>query len=138
MVYDLLRGVVRQSGAKAYLGCQIHRRVRKQVSLWLTVQQRRAMSRSLSQESEKLLGIIRGSAYAHEQKLYDIRKTRYPELRAEDKRHRDIQLEVSTAWAVAKNEVAQGLPFELAYSPTQPAADDSKASESPDNELFCD
>ena len=42
------------------------------------------------------------------------------QTREEDMRRRQVELERSTVWAVARNEAAAREPLDLPYSPTSP------------------
>ena len=47
---------------------------------------------------------------------------RYPEAREEDMKRRQVELERSTAWAIARNEAAACETVDLTYSHTSPGA----------------
>ena len=85
------------------------------------------MSRSIPAESGQLLGVARRAALSYEEKCYTLRKARYPEVRAEDMRRRQAEVEHSTAWTLAWNKAARRLPLDLPYSPTTPDVDNCKS-----------
>ena len=101
----------------------------------MTGEQRTSMSRSLTVESEQLLGVVRMSAVNHEARYYMLLKARYPASRAEDVRRRELELARSTSWALARNEAVALDSNEYPYSPTSPARDSGECDESSGDEL---
>ena len=79
----------------------------------MSEEQRLSMPRSIVAESEQLLGLVRRAALSHEEQYYTLRKARYSEARAEDMRRRQVVLEHSTSWALARNEAARRLPLDF-------------------------
>ena len=77
------------------------------------------MLRTMTAESDQLLGMCRSAVLAHEEQYYALRMARYPQARAEDK-GRQLELERSTAWAIARGEAAAREPLDLPYSRTSP------------------
>ena len=69
-------------------------------------EQKKFITRGIATESEQLFGVVRRAALSHEEQYYGLRMVRYPEARAEDMRRRQIELELSTAWVLARNEAA--------------------------------
>ena len=68
-----------------------------------------------------------------------MRKARYPENRAEDMRRRDLEVALSTSWALARNEAAATAALDAngyPCSPTSPARDTVDRGESWGDELF--
>ena len=55
------------------------------------------MSRSMAAQSEQLLGVVKCAALAHEEQYHALRMVRYIDVRAEDMRRRQVELERSTA-----------------------------------------
>ena len=94
------------------------------------------MSRTIAAESEQLLGVCRSSALTHEEQYYALRMARYPQAREEDMRRRQVELERSTAWAIARNEAAARETVDLTYSPTSPGAGACTCGMSSDDDLF--
>ena len=80
--------------------------------------------------------VVRRAALSHEEQHYAQRMARYPEARAEDMRRRQIELDRSTAWALARNEAAARDPLDLPYSLTPPNEEDCRYVVFSDNELF--
>ena len=64
------------------------------------------MLRRMAAESEQLHGVARSAALTHKEKYYALRMARYPDARAKDMTSRQVELEGSTAWAIARNEAA--------------------------------
>ena len=135
-MYDLVGGTIRQVAALGFLGSKVLKRLQRRVEIWMTGEQRTSMSRSLAVESEQLLDVVRVAAVNHVARYYMVRKAKYPASQAEDMRRRELGLERSTAWALARNEAvaldSNGYPC----SPTSPARDSSKCDESSGDELF--
>ena len=61
---------------------------------------------------------------------------RYPQAREEDMRRRQVELESSTAWAIARNEAAARKTMNLTYSPTSPGAGACTCDMSSDDDHF--
>ena len=135
-VYDFVSGVVRQTAAVAFLGSRIPKKVRRRVEIWTNEHQRRSMSRSAAEESEQLLGLCRSVTLTHEEQYYALRMARYPQAREEDMRRRQMELDRSTAWAIARNQDAARDTADLAYSPTSPGAGACIRDTSSDDDLF--
>ena len=64
--------------------------------------------------------VVTGATLSLEENYYALRMARYPDARAEDMRRRQVELERSTAWAIARNEEAARVPLNLPYSSTSP------------------
>ena len=114
-VYDFVGGAVRQTAASSFLGSKIPKKLKKSVRMWMTGYHRSSMSRNIAMEGEGLLGVIGMAAVNHEARYYMLRKARYPASPAEDMRRREIEVAMSTAWALARNEGAtldsNGYPY---------------------------
>ena len=82
-----------QSAALYCLGLKIPGRIKRRVEVWFSDEQRQAISRGMTEESEQLLGMVRRAAGSHEEQLYMLRQARYPEARAEGIRRREAELE---------------------------------------------
>ena len=78
------------------------------------------MSRTMAAKSEQLLGVVRSAALIHEKQYYALQMARNPQARAEDMMRHQVELERSTARAIARNEAAARGPLHLPYSPTSP------------------
>ena len=94
------------------------------------------MSRTVAAESEQLLGVCRSAALTHEEQYYALRMARYPQAREEDMRRRQVELERSTAWVIARNEAATRETVDLTYSPTSPGAGACTCGLSSDDDHF--
>ena len=51
------------------------------MEIWMSDEQRRSKSRSVTAESEQLLGVVRMAALSHEEQYNTLRKARYQEVR---------------------------------------------------------
>ena len=95
------------------------------------------MSRSMAAESEQLLGVVRSAALTREEQFYALGiYARYLQARAEDIRRRQVDLERSTASAIARNEAAARGSLNLPYSPTFPGTGACTCGMSSDDDLF--
>ena len=135
-VYDFVSGVVRQTAAIAFLGSTIPKKVKRRVEIWTNEDQRRSMSRSIAAESEQLLGVCRSAALTHEEQYNALRTARYPQAREEDMRRRQVELERSTAWAIARKEASVRVRVDLTCSPTSPGTGSCTCVMSSDDDLF--
>ena len=91
---DIVWGAVRQAVELFYLGLKIHGRIKKQVEILFSDEQRQATSRGMTEGPEQLLGMVRREVCSDEEQLYLLS---HPKARAEDTRRREAELEVSTA-----------------------------------------
>ena len=130
-VYDFVSEVVGQAAALGFLGLKIPKKVKKSVVSWTSEEQRRSMPGSMTAESEQQLEVMRCAALSYEEKYYALRMARYPDARAED-----IRLELSTAWAISRNEAAARAPLNLPYSRASPDEEGCRYVVSSDDELF--
>ena len=135
-VYDVVSGIARQAAALGFLGSRVPKKVKRRVEIWTSEKQRRSMSRSMAAESEQLLGVCRSAALTYEEQYYALQMVRCPDARAEDMRRCQVELERSTAWAIARNEAAAREPLNLPYSPTSPDVEGCKCVVSSDDDLF--
>ena len=104
--------------------------------MWMSGDHRSSLYRNIAMEGEGLLGVIRMAAVNHEARYYMLRKARYPAIRAEDMRRREVEVARSTAWALARNKGATLDSNGYLYSPTSPAQDTGNLDESSGDELF--
>ena len=136
-LYDFVGGTIRQAAALGFLGSKVPKRLQRRVEIWMTGERRSSISRSLAVEFEQqLLSVVRMAAVNHKARYYMLRKARYPASRAEDMRRREVKVERSTAWALARNEAAAFDSNSYPYSPTSPARNSGECHESSDDELF--
>ena len=96
-------------------GSRVPKKVKRRIEIWTSDEQHGSYSR----------GAVLRSANA-----------RYPEVRAEDMRRRQVELERSTAWAIARNEAAARGPLNLPYIPTSPDVGGCTCVVSSDDDLF--
>ena len=113
-VYDFVGGTIRQAAALGFLGSKVPKRLKRQVKIWLTGEQRTSMSRSLAVESEQLLDVIRMAAVNHETCYYMLRKARYPASRAENMQRQEVELARFTGYTMPILAVRHPQPKMLA------------------------
>ena len=80
--------------------------------------------------------MCRSAALTHEEQYHALRMARYPQAREEVMRRRQVELERSTAWAIARNEAAARETVDLTYSPTSPGAGACTCGLSSDDDFF--
>ena len=83
-------------------GLEVSEEGKERVEIWTSEEQRRSMSRRMAAESEQLLGVVRSVALTHKEKYYRLRLAKYPDARAEDMTHRQVEPERSTARVIAR------------------------------------